>query len=583
VKKREKWEPINLAELFLTSAELYADREALKYKVGHHYESLTYFELLEEAEKLAFALKELGIEKGDRALLISENRPEWVLSDLALLLLGAVNVPVHIVLSTKQLEEIIEEINPKIIFFSDGDTENKLLEISETINKVDYLISYENINNDNFEKLKYFKHLIDSVKLTETDRAELAKNALKIKPENLATIIYTSGTSGHLKGVMLSHKNFVQNMVGILGNIWAYPEDRFYSVLPLSHVFERTAGYYVPMYCGSSIGYSIDVANISKEIQERKPTIVIAVPRLFEKIYEKVLDNVQASPIKKLIFDIAFKLKKENKFYPLFDMLVFKKIRDNFGGEIRFFVSGGATLPAKLGRFFDKVGMVILEGYGLTETSPVVAVNRLDAYRFGTVGIVLKNIEVKISDEGEILVKGPSVMEGYLRDGDNKEAMTKDGWFKTGDLGRFDANGFLVVAGRKKDLIVLTTGKKLAPVPIEEALESSEFIDQAFVFGEARKHIGALIYPNYEKLGERFGISGKEKVKNDPKTMELISKEASRLTDRFASYERIKKFVIIDKPFTIEDGEMTPTLKLRRFIIEEKNLDNIEKLYTNVN
>jgi long-chain acyl-CoA synthetase len=579
VKDRSKWEPVNLAELFITSAKLYADREALKYKVGHHYEALTYFELLEEAEKLAFALRELGIEKGDRALLISENRPEWVITDLALLLLGAVNVPVHIVLSSDQLKGIIEEINPKLVFFSDGDTENKLLEISEAINKVDYLISYENINNDNFSKLKYFKHLVDSTKLLEADRAELVKTALKIRPDELATIIYTSGTSGHLKGVMLSHKNFVQNLIGILGNIWAYPEDRFYSVLPLSHVFERTAGYYVPIYCGSSIGYSIDLANISKEIQERKPTIVIAVPRLFEKIYEKVLENVKASPAKKAIFDIAFKLKKENKLYPLFDMLVFKKIRQNFGGEIRFFVSGGAGLPAKLGRFFDRVGMVILEGYGLTETSPVIAVNRLDAYRFGTVGIVLSNTEVKISDEGEILVKGPSVMEGYLRDEDNNEAFTKDGWFKTGDLGRFDTNGFLVVAGRKKDLIVLTTGKKLAPVPIEEALESSEFIEQAFVFGEARKHIGALIYPSYEKLAERLGISGKEKIKKDPKMAELIAKEATRLTERFASYERIKKYIIIDKPFTIEGGEMTPTLKLRRHIIEENYLEKIDEIY----
>jgi long-chain acyl-CoA synthetase len=579
-RKREIWVPVNLADLFFTATELYPNNEALKYKIGHHYHKMTYLEVKKEVIKLAIALKRLGISEGDRAIIISENRPEWVITDLALVCLGAVNVPIHSVLSSSQLADIIKEIKPSAIFFSDHEQEAKLLDIAGDISGIDSLISYENGENG-LKKIHYFKDLIDRTKVNQEDEAELIENIAKIKPETIASIIYTSGTTGHLKGVMLTHQNFIQDIVGVLEHIWAYPEDRFFSVLPLSHVFERTAGYYVPFYCGASIGYSLDIANLSTEIKERKPTIVIAVPRLFEKIHEKIMENVNKNLFKKSIFRLAFGLKikgKDSFLNKVFDQLVFAKIRNEFGGEVRFFVSGGAALPARLGKFFERVGLIVLEGYGLTETSPVIAVNRLNDFKFGSVGVCLSNIDVKIGEAGEILVKGPIVTPGYLRDEDNKASFEGD-WFKTGDIGYFDRNGFLVITGRKKDLLVLTTGKKVAPVPIEEALEANEFIDQAMVFGEARKHVAALIVPNYTKLAERFGIEGRERIRKNQDIFEFMSEQAKEATKSFASIERIKKFILVNEPFSVENGEMTPTLKLRRHVIFARYEDEIDKLY----
>jgi long-chain acyl-CoA synthetase len=582
VQKKELWLPVNLADLFYTSAERFADNEALKYKVGHHYERLTYFELRQEVIKLAIALGKLGLKTGDKAILFSENRPEWVITDLALISLGVVNIPVHSVLSPFQLETIIKEIKPEVIFFSDHELGTKFLDIAGTIAKIAYLISFEKLDMEDFHHLVYFKDLVDGSSISGRGEAELLELALRVKPESVATIIYTSGTTGHFKGVQLTHKNILSNVLAVINCVWVYPEDRFFSILPLSHIFERTIGYYIPLYAGASVGYVTDLKNVSQEIKERQPTIVIAVPRLFEKIYEKILDNVEKSIFKKIIFRFAFSLKKDGQHKTLekfFENLVFTKVRAEFGGEIRFFVSGGAALPAKLGRFFEQVGLIILEGYGLTETAPVISCNRLKDYSFGTVGPVLEGVEVKFSSSGEIVVKGPSVTPGYIRKEDTKEAFTHDGWFKTGDYGYFDRKGFLVLTGRKKDLIVLSTGKKVAPTLVEEQLEFSLYIDQAFVFGDARKHIGAIIVPNFEKMKEKFGLKGLHHLAKDDKVREFLNEEIKELLKNYASYEKIYKFIIQPEPFSIENGELTPKLGLRRHVIYERNLEEIEKLY----
>lgn len=576
------WQPINLADMFFTSAELNAEKEALHYKVGHHYHTLSYFELRKEVFGLAEALRLLGFEKGDRAILISENRPEWVITDLALQTIGAINVPIHEVLSSHQLAGILVEIKPKAIFYADKKIEDKLLEISEEIGKIDYLISFTHLEDKGFDKMLYLKNLIEKTELSEVIEANIIENALKIRPDDLASIIYTSGTTGHLKGVQLTHGNFVANITGTVKSIWVLPSDKFFSVLPLSHVFERTAGYYIPIYAGASIGYCLSLETLSAEIQESKPTIVLAVPRLYEKIYEKVQTKANKNLVTKLIFKIAFSIntkKKNSLLYKIFDHIVFSKIKGNFGGNIRFFISGGASLPKKIGQFFAKVDMLVLEGYGLTETSPIIAVNEIERNKFGTVGHVLENLEVKLDKDGEILVKGPSITVGYLWEEDNKTSFTKDGYFKTGDLGSIDKEGFLSIIGRKKDIIVLTTGKKVAPVSIENALESSLFIEQAMVIGDGYKHISALIVPNFEKLEEKFGISGKSKLIKDEAVNELIKSECERLTSKFASIDQVKKFVLLSEPFSIANGEMTPKLSLRRHVILENNKEVIEALY----
>ncbi len=583
-KQKELWQPINLADLFYTSTERFANNEALKFKVGHHYESLSYYELKKETIKLALALKKLGFKAGDKAIIFSENRPEWVITDLALISLGAVSVPIHNVLSPVQLEVIIKEINPKGLFFSDHELSSKLLEIAKTISKIPHLFSFEKIETRGFERLLYFKNLIDSSLVNEKSEAELIESILKIPSSAVTTIIYTSGTTGRFKGVKLTHQNLISNALGVLKYVRVVPEDRFFSILPLSHVFERTIGYYIPLYAGASIGYATDLSKISQEIRDRKPTIVIAVPRLFEKIYEKILDKVNKSFFKKTIFRFAFGLKKDGKhqeFEKIFENLVFSKVRAEFGGQIRFFVSGGAALPVKLGKFFNQVGLVILEGYGLTETAPVISCNRLEDYSFGTVGPVLEGVKVKFSPEGEIITKGPNVTPGYVQSKDTKEAFTKDGWFKTGDYGYFDRKGFLVLTGRKKDLIVLSTGKKVSPTNIESQLESSAYIDQAFVFGDARKHIGAVIVPNIERVAEKLMIKEAKNLVHNQKVRDFLSEEIQLLQKNYASYEKIYKFILQAELFTIESGELTPKFGLRRHVIYDRNLEEIEKIYNN--
>ena len=337
-KPKDQWIPQNLGDMFLTSAELRAGNEALRYKKGHHYESLSYFELKNEVIHLTKALMELGFKKGDRVLLISENRPEWVISDLALQLFGGVTVPVHEVLSATQLSEIIEEIKPKAIFFSKKAIEDKLLEIARDIAKVEFLISFEKIEDTNFKNLLYFKNTIDETKITENGEAKIAEAALAIKSSDLASIIYTSGTTGHLKGAMLTHGNFVADVLGTMINVPILPTDKFFSILPLSHVFERTAGYYIPIYAGASIGYCLSLDTLVVEIKESQPTVVLAVPRLYEKIYEKTQIIASENIFTKIAFKIAFSLNKKNPLYPIFDSLVLNKIRLNFGGNVRFFI-----------------------------------------------------------------------------------------------------------------------------------------------------------------------------------------------------------------------------------------------------
>jgi len=570
MSKADTWVPTNIADMFLTTAGVHAGREALKYKRGHHYSVLTYAELREEVYAAAAAFLALGMKAGDRAVIISENRPEWVITDLALQLLGAVNVPIHSVLSVEQITEILEETKPGFLFHSDdAKLAEKLIELAPAVARIGRVVSFKKFH-------EFLSH-----KLNEAQKAKLTERALSIKPDDMCSIIYTSGTEGHLKGVRLSHSNFIQNVLGTMDIVTIFPEDKFFSLLPLSHVFERAAGYYIALYAGASIGFCIDQGNFSTEIKERQPTVVLAVPRLFEKIYEKVNESVSASPVKKLIFTMALSHgKKTGLLAEFYDKAVFSKIRAEFGGQIRFFVSGGAALPKKIGLFFGKAGMVIVEGYGLTETASVLSGNGPTFNKYGTVGKVAYNLKAKIAPDGEIWVKGPSVMLGYMREEDNKKAFTRDGYFKTGDLGYFDEGGYMVIKGRKKDLMVLTTGKKVAPVPVEEALEMSPYIDQAMVFGDARKHIGAIILPNFDKLSAQFGVTGNKKISHNVEVQALLTEETARVTKHLSSIEHIRKFITITEPFSLENGELTPTLKLRRHIIRERYADKIEKIYS---
>lgn len=564
-----------IIDSFLESVTRFPGRPALLYKKGHHFESLTYQELYKYAQKLAVFMKEKGVSEGDRIVLISENRPEWVITDIATLIVGGILVPVHSVLAGTQMKMIIDEVEPKLIMVSDRKIYDKLAGVNELITSDSIVIYFDNdlTKYDTEVKTSRFFNFKDEV----YDRQyEPQIEMVKHDPDRIITIIYTSGTTGRFKGVELSNRNFISNVEGTLTDVEVTENDKFLSILPLSHVFERTVGYYVALLRGAATSYIEDPGKLSEVAQAEKPTIIIAVPRLYEKVYQAVWDKASENPIKKALFKIAFKIggkaKKDSQEYKIADKLVFKKVKAAFGGEIKFFVSGAASLAKEIAVFFDTLDIPVLEGYGLTETSPIITTNTQKNRKYGTVGQKLPNVEIKLAKSGELLVKGPNVFKNYYKNPEaTKDAFTKDGWFKTGDLVEIDAEGFVKFKAREKEIIVLTTGKNIGPAIIEEKLEMVPIIHQAFVFGDNRKHIGALIVPDKEKTEGKTG----------DELQELIQREIDEnVNPHLADYEKIKKFVIVNASFTVENGLMTPTLKLRRKDISEKYLEEIESIYS---
>jgi long-chain acyl-CoA synthetase len=565
--------PAKLLEVF----SVYSNKPAIIYKKGHHFESLTFKKLKRQVSQFASFLITEGVKKGDRVVILSENRPEWIIADLAIQFLGAVNVPIHSVLTGVQIKQIVDEVEPTIIIVSNSENLTKILEIESVMKNKTPIVYLDEALKKEKEIIKHFKanHIVEAINLHQKIKDNLLEElAVKVSSSDLASIIYTSGTTGKSKGVELTHANFVFNIEAVLDRIKIYPEDRLLSVLPLSHVFERTAGYYSPLFAGASVSYIEDITKVSDYAKEEKPTIILAVPRLYEKIHEKVIQGASKSALKKslLNFGLNYGKDKNNRtklLYKILDKIVFSKIKASFGGHIRMFVSGGANLAPYLGEFFDSLGMPIIEGYGLTETSPVVCVNHLSSNKYGTVGPALKGVDLRLASDGEILVKGPLLMRGYYKDiKASKDAFTSDGWFKTGDLGHIDDDNCLTITGRKKEILVLSTGKKIFPVQIEKALEKSDYIDQALVFGDGKKHIAAFIVPTARAV-EEF----KENIED-----KIGSIIVDQLAD-FSSIEKIKKFALISEPFTVENGFLTPTMKLRRPIILENYASKVDSLY----
>lgn len=563
-----------LIDSFLESVSRFSEREALIFRANHHFESLTYEELYRYAQKLAHFLKELSVAEGDRLVVISENRPEWVIVDLASMILGAILVPIHSVLAPSQIEVIVNEVEPAVIFVSNREILDKVLSIGDISEGV-VPIGYFETDLPPTEPLTSSGRIFSFKNKVYKGKYESQIEPVKHKPERVVTIIYTSGTTGRFKGVELTNRNFMSNIEGVLSWVEVTEKDKFLSILPLSHVFERTVGYYIPLVRGAAISYVEDATKLAEIAQAERPTIIIAVPRLFEKVYQAVKEKASQSFFKKQIFKLAFaigkKMPKNTLAYKLADRVVFRKIKEAFGGELRFFVSGAASLAREIGEFFDALDIPVLEGYGLTETSPIISTNTLEHRKYGTVGRALPNLSVKMASDGELLVKGPSVFEKYYKNpAKTKEAFTADGFFKTGDLVEIDSQGFIKFKARKKEIIVLSTGKNISPAAIEERLQLLPFIDQAYVFGDGQKHVGALIVPNKEKTKGKT----KEQLHN------FLAQEINKNVNvHLAKYEQIKKFIIIKRPFTVQNGLLTPTLKLRRPEIELKYAREIASFY----
>jgi len=586
-----------LSQLFLNTIKSYPKDDLMLYKKDGTFTPISTDEFGKQVKHFALGLRNLGYEAGDKLIILSENRPEWVMTDLANLCLGGVTVPIYTSLVPEQSKYIIDNSDAKVVMFSGEEMWGKIKTIQSELIKVEHYITY---NADGPEGNLTFADVQKRGERLAEEQPDLFEElALKVQPDDVASIIYTSGTTGVPKGVMLMHRNFVSNVESVTTIIEFTEKDTVLSFLPLSHVLERMVTF-AYLCKGCSIGYAESIETVAENLLEIRPQIMVSVPRVFEKIYAKVMDNVlSSSSLKRKIFFWAAGIGREfgkNKLLNqpisgslqfkknLAHKLVFSKIIEKTGGRVRFFVSGGAPLSKDIAEFFYAMGLVVLEGYGLTETSPVIAVNTLEDVKFGSVGKPIPGVEVKIAEDGEILTKGPHIMKGYYKMENETQEAIKDGWFCTGDVGNLDEEGFLTITDRKKDLIVTAGGKNVAPQPIENILKTNAYVSNAVIIGDKRKFISALVVPNFEKLVEyadanNINYSDYSDLVENNQIMNFVESEINRATPGLASYEKVKKVALLDREFEIEKGEITPTLKVKRNIIEQKYKGVIDSIY----
>ncbi len=587
-----------LSELFLVVAG--HDKEAcLMHKVGGRYVSVSTAELTRQVRQIAKALADSGVRPGDRVALMAENGPHWPAVDFATLCIGAVLVPIYPTLLPEGAAYVARDSGSRILFVQGRERLEGLLAVRTDMPSVERIVAIEasgageplhGASPAGLESLEAFM-----ARGSEADQAWLEKMAAHAKPEDLATLIYTSGTTGDPKGVMLTHDNLVSNaltgcdVLGLEGYFTAL------SFLPLSHSFERLVDYCF-FFKGITIAYAESVQTVAANLLEVKPHVFVAVPRVYEKVMARVLENATAAGgLKAKIFRWALQVGRDAlpqrlAFEPMTlkvriaDKLVFSKIRERLGGRFVFAMSGGAPLGRDVAEFFWGAGIPIYEGYGLTETSPVISVNTRGATRLGTVGRPMPRIEVKIAEDGEILSRGPNTMRGYYgKPQATAEVIDGEGWFHTGDIGHLDDAGFVVITDRKKELIVNAYGKNIAPAPIENALKASRWISQAVVIGDRRQYLAALIVPDFDVLkgwaaAERIGGTIAEQLLN-PRLRAILQAEVQAVNEHLARYEQIRVWELVPTEFTLEGGELTPTLKVKRRVINVKYKEILDRLY----
>jgi long-chain acyl-CoA synthetase len=599
----ENRKPQTLVELLKQAVAASPDREVLRFKQDKVWIGITAGRLLERVRNVALGLYGLGIRKGDRIAILAESGPLWSITDYAVLSNGAVNVPIYPTQPPHQVEYILRESEPKLLFVS---TARQMKRVGEVLKHFPDLriVPFQPISDG--ENLIPFASVEEQGARLAGEQPELFEAiSSDVKPADLASIIYTSGTTGEPKGAIVTHSNITFNATasGIFLDIEA--GGVMLSFLPLSHIFERMV-LYLCLQRGVQINYATGIETVATDIQDVNPTLMSTVPRLLEKIYARMQKNAaDGGALKKRIFDWSLQVARRvahdstsgESIPPLLqlqreiaDQLVFVKLREAVGGRIKRMVSGGAALPSEIALVFTGAGIPVLQGYGLTETSPVIAVNTLEHNRIGSVGRPLPGLETKIAEDGEILTRGPHVFQGYFNKPDDTaaaftEAAEDARWFKTGDIGVFDADGFLFITDRKKDLIKTSGGKYVAPQMIEGMINQCEFVEQAVIVGDKRKYVSALIVPDFERLrawAKELGIatSDKQQLIADRRVVDLIKGEVNRLTRELADYEKVKRIGLLAEEFTIDGGELTPTLKVKRRVVEEKYGELIESLYS---
>lgn len=589
--------PTNICELFWDSIKTYSKDNLMLEKHKGKYRPISSQEFGDSVKYFAYGLHYLGIKAGDKVVIISETRADWTMTDLAISCLGGVVVPIYTTLTPPQMKYIIQDSDARAVIWSCDEIWQKLKQVKKDLSGVKHYITFESQAPEGaFTK----EQIIERGKAAMNENPGFLEASISnIKADDLFTIMYTSGTTGPPKGVMLTHNNLISNAVAVASLLPIGPEDVAFSWLPLSHSFGRLASV-LYFHIGCSIVYAESMDTLIENMIETKPTVMPSAPRLFEKFYAVVMESVlEGSALKKKIFFWALNVGKK---YALFEIqglpipaslasrrklahkLVFSKILAKTGGNFKFCISGAAPLAKDIGEFFYAIGFPILEGYGLTETSPAITVNTFENLRFGTVGKPIPDVEVRIVEDGEIITKGPHVMKGYYKDEKATQEVLKNDWFYTGDIGHIDMDGFVVITDRKKDIIVTSGGKNIAPQPVENILKMNKYILNVVLIGDKRSYITALVVPEFEQL-KKIAASKKISYENltdlceNKEIVDFYLKEIDSMTKDLARYEKIKKITLLDRDFEIEKGEITPTLKVKRRFIAEKYEDVINAMY----
>lgn len=588
-----------VADMFLETCLKY-DRVAFTYKIDNEWIGVSHQELLSKSINFARSLNKLGFEKGDRIGILSENRVDWVVSDMACALLGCVSVPVFPILTPEQLKFIFDNCGAKGVIVSNKMQLNKILKAKVDLSELKEIFIMDNLETENAHQINELIKEESRINSYHDNFVFIKEISESIEPNDLFTIIYTSGTTGNPKGVMLSHRNICSNLWSSIetGNFNGYSSNLSY--LPFCHAYERIGGYYVMFALGSNIHIAEGIEQIASNISDTKPELMSTVPKLMDTVKQKIFSRMSREEDKKRkIFNWAIHIGRNyvinkqkgvwtpftNIQYKLAKKLVFSKILEKLGGNLKMMVVGGAAMNYETAVFFEMIGVKSVQGYGLTEASPVIAVNKIGNNEIDTVGEPIPEVEVKIADDGEILAKGDNIMLGYwMNEEETEKVIDKNGWLHTGDIGEFTKNGNLKITDRKKDIFVSSGGKNIAPSPIENALMQSRFIDQVVLIGEAKDFCTGLVYPDLEEikfLSEELNISyDKDDILQNPKILKHLQHDFNEHQKSFSKFEQMRKFRILPEKLTIENGELSPKMSVKRHVVREKYSELIESMYS---
>lgn len=593
-------EPRTLGELIVKAAEKYDLPNALNYKDSGKWRSISSAEMRKRAENVALGLYALGLRRGDKAAILAANSPDWTITDAGCQVSGVIDVPIYTTLAPGAVAYIINDSESKVVFLENAETYERLREALAECASIEKFVLFGSGGAGSESVISLADLEAKGAELRQEKADLLGSMTGASSPDDIATLIYTSGTTGEPKGVMLTHANLISNVIDAGEKYNFSSKDIPLSVLPLSHVFERSA-MYLYIFNGMTVYYAESIEAVPDNLREVRPTMFVGVPRIFEKVYAKAkLKASQGSPLKEKIFDWAIRTGKEYALrsekgepippslaikHTIADKLIFAKFREFFGGRLRFCITGGAALSDTIYLIFNGAGVAIMQGYGLTETSPVITSSNPIDVRLGTVGKPIRNVEVRIASDGEIEVKGPNVMLGYYNKPEaTREVFTEDGWFRTGDIGEFDDDGFLKITDRKKELFKTSGGKYIAPSPIEQMIKGSRFVSQVVLVGNERKFPAALIVPSFEQLeayARSLGLdpSSPKELCEHEHIVAFFQRQVEEHTEGLSQFEKVKRIALLERELTVESGELTPTMKVKRRVVNEKFAMIIERIY----